>query len=128
MQERLGRTTAGTRTMRAVVQDAYGRAEVLHPRDVPVPGIAANEVLVQVRAAGLDRGVWHTMTGLPYLGRLAFGLREPRNPVPGMDVAGVVVAVGADVSRFAVGDEVLGVGRGTFAEYAAATEGALVHK
>lgn len=128
MQERLGRTTAGTGTMRAVVQDAYGRAEVLRPREVPEPGIAADEVLVQVRAAGLDRGVWHTMTGLPYLGRLAFGLRGPRNPVPGMDVAGVVVAAGARVSRFAVGDEVFGVGRGTFAEYATASEGSLVHK
>ncbi|OUM39481.1 NAD(P)-dependent alcohol dehydrogenase [Arthrobacter agilis] len=114
--------------MRAVVQDAYGGSEVLHSRDVPVPGVAADEVLIQVRAAGLDRGVWHTMTGLPYLGRLAFGLRGPRNPVLGMDVAGVVVAVGARVSRFAVGDEVFGVGRGTFAEFATAREGGLVHK
>ncbi|WP_394251979.1 NAD(P)-dependent alcohol dehydrogenase [Arthrobacter pityocampae] len=121
-------TTAAPGIMRAVVQERFGGPDVLHLGEVPVPGIAAGEVLVQVHASGVDRGVWHIMTGLPYLGRLAFGLRRPRNPVPGMDLAGVVVAVGAGVTRFAVGDAVFGAGRSTFAEYAAAGERSLVHK
>jgi NADPH:quinone reductase-like Zn-dependent oxidoreductase len=86
-------------------------------------------VLVQVRAAGLDRGTWHLMTGLPYALRLAgYGLRAPKTPVPGGDVAGVVVAVGPDVTRFAPGDEVFGIGTGSFAEYAVAPEHKLARK
>jgi NADPH:quinone reductase-like Zn-dependent oxidoreductase len=75
-----------------------------------------------VHAAGLDRGTWHLMTGRPYLLRPVAGLRGPRNPVPGLDVAGTVVAAGPEVTRFSVGDEVFGFGRGTFAEYATAHE------
>jgi NADPH:quinone reductase-like Zn-dependent oxidoreductase len=92
------------------------------------PEIADEEVLVRVHAAGVDRGVWHLMTGLPYLTRLAFGLRAPKNPVPGMDVAGVVEAVGGSVTRFQPGDEVFGIGKGTFAEYARAPEHKLAPK
>jgi NADPH:quinone reductase-like Zn-dependent oxidoreductase len=84
------------------------------------PEIGDDEALVRVHAAGVDRGVWHLMTGLPYLTRLAFGLRAPKNP--GMDVAGVVEAVGKNVSRFEPSDEVFGIGKGTFAEYALARE------
>ena len=90
--------------------------------DIAVPDVADKEVLVKVAAAGLDRGTWHLMTGLPYLGRLAFGLRRPKNPVPGRDLAGTVVAVGAAVTRFKVGDAVFGIGSGSFAEYAVALE------
>ncbi len=93
------------------------------------PAIAADEVLIEVHAAGVDRGTWHLMTGLPYLVRLAgFGLVRPKNKVPGFDVAGRVVAVGADVARFEVGDEVFGIARGSFAEYAAASQDKLAHK
>jgi NADPH:quinone reductase-like Zn-dependent oxidoreductase len=109
-------------TMAAVVQEAYGGPEVFRLTQRSVPTIAEHEVLVRVRAAGLDHGTWHLMTGKPPLLRLAFGLRTPRNPVPGLDLAGVVEAVGSAVSRFAVGDEVYGIGRGSFAEYAAALE------
>jgi NADPH:quinone reductase-like Zn-dependent oxidoreductase len=86
-------------------------------------------VLVRVHAAGVDRGVWHLMTGRPYLMRLAgYGLRTPKNPVPGMDVAGVVDAVGKDVTRFQPGDEVFGIGKGSFAEYARVLEDKLAPK
>jgi NADPH:quinone reductase-like Zn-dependent oxidoreductase len=120
-------STAGE-TMRAIVQDAYGTADVLRLAEIAIPAIADTEVLVKVHAAGLDRGTWHLMTGLPYLGRVAFGLRKPKQPVPGFDLAGTVVAVGSSVTRFAVGDEVFGIGRGAFAEYAAAREDKLAHK
>ena len=115
-------------TMRAVVQEAYGTSDALHLDQVETPGISKDEVLVRVRAAGLDRGTWHLMTGRPYLLRLAFGLRAPRNPIPGRDVAGTVVAVGSAVSSFAEGDEVFGVAPGSFAEYAVARESKLAHK
>ena len=124
-------TTADVETMQAIVQRRYGTkaADVLRLERTARPAIAANEVLVQVRAAGVDRGTWHMMAGQPYLMRvLGFGFRRPKAQVPGMDMAGVVVAVGSEVTRFGAGDEVLGVGRGTFAEYAAAQEAKLVRK
>ncbi|TRW46077.1 NAD(P)-dependent alcohol dehydrogenase [Georgenia yuyongxinii] len=114
--------------MRAIVQDEYGEADVLRLARVPRPQIGDAEVLVQVHAAGVDRGVWHVMTGLPYLGRLAFGLRRPKNPVLGGDVAGTVVAVGSAVTGFAAGDEVYGWGKGTFAEYAVVPAARLARK
>jgi NADPH:quinone reductase-like Zn-dependent oxidoreductase len=117
-----GDTTA---TMRAVVQDGYGDSDVLRAGRLPVPTPRAGEVLLEVRAAGLDRGTWHLMTGKPYLLRLVFGLRRPRNPVPGRDVAGTVVDVGPGVTRWSPGDEVYGVAPGSFAERAIATEGKL---
>lgn len=76
----------------------------------------------------MDRGTWHLMVGLPYLLRLALGFQGPKNPVPGLDVAGTVVEVGAAVTRFQVGDEVFGISRGSFAEYACAREDKLARK
>src|SRR6266498_3855326 len=115
--------------MKAIVQDRYGSTDVLEFRDIDRPEIADDEVLVRVHAAGVDRGVWHLMTGLAYPIRLAgYGLRAPKTPVPGMDLAGVVAAVGTDVTRFSPGDEVLGIGKGAYAEYARAPEHKLVHK
>jgi NADPH:quinone reductase-like Zn-dependent oxidoreductase len=108
--------------MQAIVQGAYGSADVLHLARITLPEIAAGEVLLRVHAAGLDRGAWHLMTGTPFLLRLGFGLRKPKNPVRGREVAGTVVAAGSAVTRFSAGDEVFGIGRGTFAEYAAARE------
>jgi len=118
-------------TMQAIVQRRYGTGptDVLRLERIAAPAIAANEVLVQVRAAGVDRGTWHLMAGQPYLMRLlGFGLRGPKNPVPGLDVAGTVIAAGADVTRFRAGDEVFGIAQGSFAEYAAARPGKLAHK
>ena len=120
---------SATGAMRAIVQDAYGSAEVLHLAEIDAPVIAANEVLVKVQAAGMDRGTWHSLTGKPYLMRImGFGFRRPKNRVAGLDVAGTVAAVGADVTRFRVGDEVFGISRGAFAEYAAAREDKLAAK
>lgn len=116
-------------TMRAVTQRAYGSADVLDVTTIERPTVAGDEVLVEVVSAGLDRGVWHLMAGKPYLIRImGFGLTKPKNPVAGMDLAGRVVAVGDEVTRFAVGDEVFGIGIGTYAEFAAAKESKLVHK
>jgi NADPH:quinone reductase-like Zn-dependent oxidoreductase len=115
-------------TMRAIVQDTYGSADVLRLARLPPPKVADNEVLLRVHAAGLDRGTWHLMTGRPYLLRLGFGIRGPRNPVPGRDVAGTIVAVGSAVTRFSAGDEVFGIGHGSFAEYTVAREDKLARK
>lgn len=116
-------------TMRAVVQDAYGSTEVLRVSRAEVPVIADDEVLIRVHAAGVDRGTWHLMTGRPYLMRvIGFGFRRPKNRVPGLDVAGTVEAIGAKVTRFAVGDQVFGISRGSFAELAAAKESKLALK
>src|SRR5437016_7679592 len=115
--------------MRAILQETYGSADVLRLAEIDRPDIAASEVLVEVRAAGMDRGTWHSMTGLPYLMRImGFGFRRPKNRVPGLDVAGTVVAVGSAVTRFKPGDEVFGMSRGSFAEYAAAREDKMAHK
>ncbi|WP_405445388.1 NAD(P)-dependent alcohol dehydrogenase [Streptomyces erythrochromogenes] len=111
--------------MKAIVQDVYGPPEVLRIEEVdrPVPG--RGEVLIRVRAAAVDQGVWHLMAGMPYAVRAVTGLRRPRTRVRGMDVAGVVEAVGQDVTRFRPGDEVYGNCQGSFAEYARAKEGTL---
>jgi NADPH:quinone reductase-like Zn-dependent oxidoreductase len=115
--------------MRAIVQDVYGTADVLELRDIDPPSIGREDVLVRVAAAGVDRGVWHVMTGLPYPIRLAgYGLRAPKTPVPGLDAAGVVESVGAGVTGLRIGDEVFGFAKGAFAEYACAPEGRLAHK
>jgi NADPH:quinone reductase-like Zn-dependent oxidoreductase len=115
--------------MKAIVRYKYGSPDVLELRDIDRPEIEDEEVLVRVHAAGVDRGVWHLMTGLPYPIRLAgYGLRAPTNPVIGSDVAGVVEAVGKNVSRFEPGDEVFGIGKGSYAEYARALEDKLAHK
>lgn len=120
----VGDLTMGSDTpegmMRAIVQKEYGSADVLQIELIEIPTIGTDEVLVEVHAAAVDRGVWHKTTGLPYLGRLVFGIRAPKFPVPGFDVAGVVVEVGDNVTRFQPGDEVFGIGKGTFAEFTAA--------
>lgn len=116
--------------MKAVVQDVYGSSDALRFEDTEMPVIGDGEVLVQVRAAGLDPGVWHLMTGLPYLVRvMGMGVRRPKVPVRGRDLSGVVEAVGSRVTRFIPGDEVYGVTLlGSFAEYARSRESDLARK
>jgi NADPH:quinone reductase-like Zn-dependent oxidoreductase len=123
--------SAGGKTMRAVVQDRYGTApeDVLRLAEIEWPTIGDDEVLVRVRAAGVDRGTWHIMAGLPYPIRLAgYGLRAPKDRVRGREVAGHVELVGKAVTRMRVGDEVFGIAEGSFAEYAPAREGKLARK
>jgi len=114
--------------MKAVIQESYGGADTLELREVPVPSPRRGEVLVRVRAAGIDRGTWHLMAGLPLVMRLGFGLRGPRQPTPGRDLAGIVEAVGEGVTRFAKGDAVYGTGHGSLAEFARAREDRLAAK
>ena len=116
-------------TMKAIVQDRYGGLDTLEYKDIDRPAPKDDEVLVRVHAAGLDRGVWHVMAGLPYLIRfVGFGVRRPKVRVRGMDVAGRVEAVGKGVTRFQVGDEVFGWADGSYAEYVSAPEGNLAAK
>src|SRR3954467_3042842 len=114
--------------MQAIVQDAYGSADVLHLEKIKRPEAGANEVLLRVHAAGIDFGVWHLMAGLPYAVRLVMGVRKPRNRVRGIEVAGVVERIGANVIAFKPGDEVFGIAEGSFAEYARASQQKLLHK
>jgi NADPH:quinone reductase-like Zn-dependent oxidoreductase len=120
--------TARETTMKAIVQDVYGSADVLELRDIDKPEIGDGDVLVRVRAAGVNPADWAIMTGLPYIARPMYGLRKPKNGVRGTDVAGKVEAVGTSVTRFRPGDEVFGWCNGAFAEYASVSEDALALK
>ena len=107
--------------MKAIVRDRYGSADVLRLTDVELPVVADTEVLVRVRAAGVDRGAWHIMAGLPYLIRVAgYGLRRPKTAGLGSELAGVVEAVGAKVTHLRPGESVFGTVSASFAEYASA--------
>jgi NADPH:quinone reductase-like Zn-dependent oxidoreductase len=122
MNTRIDAPTTRT-TMKAIVQDAYGDTDVLELREIDRPLPEGDQVLVRVHAAGLHRGDWHVMTGLPYMLRvIGFGFRRPKVRVRGTDVAGTVQAVGSNVTRFRPGDAVFGWADGTYAEYARAPE------
>jgi NADPH:quinone reductase-like Zn-dependent oxidoreductase len=114
--------------MKAIVQDRFGSADVLELRDVPDPVVGDDDVLVQVRAAGCGPDVWHIMAGKPYLVRVMPGMRKMMRSVRGCDVAGQVEAVGANVTEFRPGDEVMGAVDGSFAELALGTKENLVRK
>jgi NADPH:quinone reductase-like Zn-dependent oxidoreductase len=106
--------------MRAVVQTGYGSPDTWRVDRIERPRVSTGQVLVRVEAAAIDRGTWHLMRGEPLLMRLALGLRGLRHPVPGRDLAGTVIEVGAAVSDVAVGDEVYGTANGSLAEFALA--------
>ena len=114
--------------MKAIVQDKYGSPDVLELREIDRPAIKGDEVLVRVRAAAVNPADWAALRGVPYVTRLAFGLRRPRSGVRGSDVAGTVEAVGENVARLKIGDEVFGGGTGTFAEFTVAVEKNLAPK
>jgi NADPH:quinone reductase-like Zn-dependent oxidoreductase len=134
-EQRIGTTearhlTPEVQTMKAVVQDEYGNAEdVLRLEQIDRPEVGDDEVLLRVHAAGVDRGVWHLMAGLPYPVRLmGYGVRAPANRVRGREVAGRVEAIGKDVATLQPGDEVFGIAEGSFAEYARASHDKLAPK
>jgi NADPH:quinone reductase-like Zn-dependent oxidoreductase len=104
--------------MKAIVQHRYGSPDLLRLEEIEQPAVGDDDVLVRVRAASVNAADWHYVTGRPLVMRFAVGLRRPKSPVPGGDVAGVVEAVGANVTEHRPGDEVFGWGRGAFAEYA----------
>jgi NADPH:quinone reductase-like Zn-dependent oxidoreductase len=114
--------------MLAIVQDDYGTGQALELREIERPDIAEHEVLVRVRAAGVNPADWAVMRGLPYIARPVYGLRRPKVGVRGTDVAGQVTAVGSAVTRFKAGDEVFGASTGSYAEYAAASQDDLALK
>ena len=107
--------------MKAIVQDKYGSADVLQLADIETPIVKGDEVLVRVHAAGVDPGVWHLMTGMPYLVRvMGYGLRRPKDRIRGRALAGRVESVGENVTGIQPGDEVFGTCEGSFADYATA--------
>ena len=114
--------------MKAVTRSQYGNAEVLQVTTLERPAPQKNEVLIRVKAAGLDYGQWHVMSGKPYAMRLATGLTKPKQRVLGMDLSGVVEAVGPEVKRFKVGDAVFGAASRTFAEFTCVREDQLCCK
>ena len=108
--------------MRAAVHDRYGPPEVLEIRDIEKPALTGDSVLVRVRAAGINAMDWYFLTGIPYAVRHMLGVTHPKRRVPGVDFAGTVEAVGTQVRHLKPGDEVFGVAKGSFAEYAITTE------
>ncbi len=107
-------------TMQAMVRSRYGSPDVLELATVPRPEVGEDEVLVRIRAAGVNPLDWHLLTGTPYLTRLQAGFRTPKRSIPGADLAGVIEAVGPAVTEFQPGDEVYGEVHGAYAEYVAA--------
>lgn len=123
--------------MRAIIHDRYGAPDTLRLQEVDRPAVGDDEVLVRVRAASVHPDVWHVVSGRPFALRLmGSGLRRPKYPIPGTDLAGVVEAVGTGVTRFQPGDEVFGESMrgfswrngGAYAEYAAVPEEGLALK
>jgi NADPH:quinone reductase-like Zn-dependent oxidoreductase len=115
-------------SMRAIRFPRYGSPDVLELIDVDVPAPADDQVLVRVRAASVNALDWHRLTARPHLVRLSDGWRRPKDPRLGADVAGIVEAVGKDVTRFGPGDEVFGMTTGSFAEHVVVAEHGLVRK
>ena len=114
--------------MKAIVQTAYGSPDVLELRDIDKPMIGDRDVSIRVHAAGVHRGDWLVMRGLPYIARLGYGLLTPKHRVAGMEVAGKVEGIGRNVTRFQPGAEVFSWCNGAFAEYVSVSEEALAIK
>jgi NADPH:quinone reductase-like Zn-dependent oxidoreductase len=114
--------------MKAIVQTRYGSPDVLRLKDIDVPAVGDDQVLIRVHAAAVNIGDWHLLRGVPYVIRLVAGLRRPRREIPGLDIAGQVEAVGQNVREFRPGDEVFGWCKGAFAEYACAAQNDLLPK
>ncbi len=115
--------------MQAIVHHAFGApSQVLEAREVPAPEIAADQVLIRIKATAVAKGDWLIAKGLPYIARPSYGFFEPKQAVAGLEMAGIVEAVGTEVTGFAPGDEVFGWGKGALAELMAVPASQLVHK
>src|SRR2546426_176950 len=114
--------------MKAVVQEGTGAADVLHLREMERPALADDRALIRVRAASVNALDWHTVHGGFLLNVISMLMRQKNFPIRGVDVAGVVEAVGKDVTELRPGDEVFGLGRGAFAEYASCLERGLLQQ
>jgi NADPH:quinone reductase-like Zn-dependent oxidoreductase len=114
--------------VKAIVQDRFGSPDMLELRELDEPEVGDGDVLVRVRAASVNPADWYAMMGVPYVARPQMGLRKPRTTTPGLDLAGVVAAVGNGVTHVRPGDEVFGASTGTLAGYVTAAEDALVLK
>jgi NADPH:quinone reductase-like Zn-dependent oxidoreductase len=114
--------------MKAIVHSRYGPPDALELKDIDQPVVSDDAVLVRVHAAAVGKGDWLTVRGLPYVARMRYGLRKPKHPVPGFDVAGRIEAVGSNVTELQSGDEVFGWCDGSFAEYASVPEAQLARK
>jgi NADPH:quinone reductase-like Zn-dependent oxidoreductase len=114
--------------MKAVVYEKYGSPDVLKLEEVEKPVVQDDGVLVRVRAASVNPLDWHLMRGEPYIARMAFGLRKPKQRFLGVDLAGQVEAVGKNVTELHAGDEVFGAGQGALAEYVSTSQKSLVAK
>ena len=122
-------TKTSSTLMRAIVQDSYGQPEaVLSLEEIARPAVKDGEALVRVRAASVHVGDWILVRGVPYVARMAVGMRKPKSRVPGTDIAGRVEAVGPGVTSLKPGDEVFGWAVGAFAEYVSAPEDHFVPK
>ena len=113
---------ATAKTMKAIIRERYGSAEVLELKDVDMPAVDDDSMLVRVRAASINAYDWHMMRGSPYLVRMVAGLRKPKSSAMGIDLAGQVEAVGKNVTQFRPGDEVFGARTGALAEYVRGTD------
>jgi len=114
--------------LKAIVQTGYGSPDVFELREIEKPVVDDDGVLVRIRAASVNALDWHIMRGIPPIVRLTTGMRRPKNPIPGVDVAGHVEAVGTNVTQFQPGDEVFGMRSGAFAEYVCGKEKNFVSK
>jgi NADPH:quinone reductase-like Zn-dependent oxidoreductase len=114
--------------MKAIVYDHYGPPEVLQLQEIEIPTPTDEEVLIRIRAASVNPYDWHFMRGTPKFARLFMGLGKPKSPRLGADVAGIVEAVGRNVTKFKPGDAVFGTAKGAFAEYACGKESDLALK
>jgi 2-desacetyl-2-hydroxyethyl bacteriochlorophyllide A dehydrogenase len=114
--------------MKAIVCTRYGSPDVLHLKEVEKPTPRDNEVLVKIHAASANPADWHLVRGKPLFARFSTGFPKPKNPIPGLDIAGRVEVVGSSVTQFQPGDEVFGCVTGAFAEYVATREGNLALK
>ena len=103
--------------MKAIVSDRYGSPDVMKLQDVDKPELTEESALVRVRATSVNAFDWHMLRGKPYLARLGEGFRSPKTTILGLDVAGIVEAVGANVTHIKPGDRVFGSRTGAFAEY-----------